>query len=216
MDANKILEDVETTHERASPYIRESAEVFHDNEGELFTRAEATQLVTDELDISTDVARDVIAQLVGDTVDPIVQIANKGEKYIGVIEFHEFDGAYGYINYDDQFGKGKRVICQQCVNEATVDSEVTHATANDPMGSFADGASWDELLEGVHQHYEKAHDVMPENIKTGATLSSGTTIGGNTSFHAGNEQSIDADKVDGYDIQKNGTDGTGIINIKTQ
>jgi len=195
MDANEILEGVETTHERVSPYIRECANVFHDNEGELFTRTEAVELLAEEVDIDATIAREVLAQLVGDTVDPIVQVVDGSEKYIGVIEFHEFDGAYGYINYDDQFGQGKRVVCQQCVNEATLDSEVTHATANDPMGSFADGASWDELLAGVHQHYAKAHDTVPEDVETGATLASGTTIGGNTAFHAGNESSIEHDNL---------------------
>jgi hypothetical protein len=55
------------------------------------------------------------------------------------------------------------------------------------MGSFGDGASWDELVAGIHEHYEKVHETIPEDVETGATLASGTTIGGNTAFHQGND-----------------------------
>jgi len=210
MNAEDILTDVETTHERVSPHIRECANVFHDNEGELFTRTEAVELLTEAVDIDATIAREVLAQLVGDTVDPIVQIVHQGEKYIGVIEFHEFDGSYGYINYDDQFGQGKRVVCQQCVNGATIDSEVTHATENDPMGSFGDGASWDELVAGIHQHYEQAHDSVPEDVETGATLASGTTIGGNESWHAGNDGSGSGLTADGVSVFNSTGDVSGL------
>jgi len=210
MKAENILTDVETTHERVSPHIRECANVFHDNEGELFTRTEAVELLTEAVDIDATIAREVLAQLVGDTVDPIVQIVDQGQKYVGVIEFHEFDGAYGYINYDDQFGQGKRVVCQQCVNDATLDSEVTHATENDPMGSFGDGASWDELVAGIHQHYEQAHDSVPEDVETGATLASGTTIGGNSAFHQGNDGSGSGLAADGVSVFNSTNDVSGL------
>jgi len=186
MDAEDILTNVETKHERVSPYIRECANVFHDNEGELFTRAEATNLLTEEVDITEAIAGEVIAELVSDIVDPVVQIIDQGEKYIGVIEFREFDGAYGYIDYHDVRGDDKRVVCQQCVNEASFDTQVAHATAGDPSGTVASGADYDELLAVVHEHYENSHDVVPEDVETGATLASGTTIGGNTAYHTGN------------------------------
>jgi len=186
MKADDILTNVETKHERVSPHIRECADVFHDNEGELFTRSEATDLLTGEVDITEAIAGEVIAELVSDIVDPVVQIVDRGEKYIGVIEFREFNGAYGYIDYHDVRGDDKRVVCQQCVNEASFDTEVAHATAGDPSGTVASGADYDELLEVVHQHYEDSHYVVPEDVETGATLASGTTIGGNTAFHEGN------------------------------
>ena len=218
MDAEDILTNVETKHERVSPYIRECANVFHDNEGELFTRAEATNLLTEEVDITESIAGEVITELVSDIVDPVVQIVDQGEKYIGVIEFREFDGAYGYIDYHDVRGDDKRVVCQQCVNEASFDTEVAHATAGDPSGTVASGANYDELLAVVHEHYEDSHNVVPEDVETGATLASGTTIGGNEAWHAGNDGSgsgLSADKISGFEIVKNGTDGSGVINIRT-
>jgi len=191
MNAETIIEESKTIQEQVKPHLREAATFFHENEGELFTLEEATGLIASELEIDNTIAARTISQLVGDTVDPVIQVQKDTDKYVGVVEFHEFDGVYGYINYDDQFGKGKRVVCQQCVNEATLDTEVTHATENDPVGSFSGGATWDELVNAVHKHYADVHSVVPENIATGATLASGTTIGGNTSFHAGNESNID-------------------------
>jgi len=185
MNANELLQQTKTTYEEVQPHLRACADVFHDNEGELFTRTEAISLLEDKVDIDSTTASHTLGQLVGDTVDPIIQIEHEGEKYVGIIEFHEFAGAYGYINYDDLFGQGKRVVCQQCVNEAELDSEVVHATAGDPHGSYGD-VDYDDLLDGVHQHYEDAHDEVPEDVETGASLASGTTIGGNTAFHEGN------------------------------
>lgn len=180
-DANEILEDTQTVHERVAPHLRDGADFFHDHEGTLFTRTEARDKLYDDVGIDTEVCDDVIAQLVSDTVDPVVQVNN----HVGVIEFHEFDGAYGYIEYDDVIGKAKRVVCQQCVNEADRDKDVTHATAGDPHGSYGDSADYDNLLAGIHEHYETAHSVVPEDVATGATLASGTTIGGNTAYHSG-------------------------------
>jgi len=74
------------------------------------------------------------------------------------------------------------------------------------MGSFGDGASWDELVAGIHQHYEQAHDSVPEDVETGATLASGTTIGGNSAFHQGNDGSgsgLTADTLRGKTVNSN-------------
>lgn len=184
-DANKILEEVETTQEQVQPYIRESANFFHKHEGKLFERSEAVSRLADYLTVEGKIAGKIIEQLVTDTVDPIIQIERGSVKHIGVIEFKEFKGAYGYIEFDDLYGQAKRVVCQQCVNESTLDSEVTHATAGDPHGSYSESATYDELVDGIHQHYEDVHDVMPSSVETGASLASGTTIGGNTAWHDG-------------------------------
>jgi len=82
MDTEAILTNVETKHKRVSPYIRECANVFHDNERELFTRAETTNLLTEEVDITESVAGEVIAELVGDIVDPVVQIVDRGAPFV--------------------------------------------------------------------------------------------------------------------------------------
>ena len=210
MNADELLQQTKTTYEEVQPHLRACADVFHDNEGELFTRTEAISLLEEEVDIDSTTAARTLGQLVGDTVDPIIQIEHEGEKYVGIIEFHEFAGAYGYINYDDLFGQGKRVVCQQCVNDATLDAEVTHATENDPVGSFSGGATWDELLAGIHEHYEQAHESVPEDVATGATLASGTTIGGNTAWHAGNDGSGSGLTADGVSVFATTGDVTGL------
>lgn len=190
MDAEDVLNDATTVQERVKPHLRDAATVFHDHEGEMFARPDAVTQIADELAISESVADDIVAQLVGDTVDPVIQVMADGTRSVGVVEFNEFDGAYGYVAFDDLFGRGKRVVCQQCVNDATTDAEVTHATENDPHGSFADGASWDELVGAIHDHYDAAHERVPAEIETGATLATGTTIGTNTAWHAGNQKDI--------------------------
>jgi len=224
-NADELLSEAQTVHEQTAEYLRECAKLLHEREGEFFTQSEAIDLFQEECDISERLASDVLSQLVADTVDPVIQVTQDGEKLVGVVDFHEYEGAYGYTNFHDLFGEGKRVVCQQCVNESVTDADVTHATEGDVTGSFEDGASWDELVDAVHQHYEQAHDVHPASVHTsveatGATLASGTTIGGNTAIHegtgtAGINISGDANSVDGYEIQKDGSDTSGVINFKT-
>jgi hypothetical protein len=208
-EATEILEQAETEHSRVYDHLRDAADWFHDREGEMFERAEARDALADDLDVDDGVAQSLIAELVGDDVDPITQASVNRTKYVGVAEYKEFDGAYGYLDYHDIQGKRKRVICAQCVHEATYDTEVTHATAGDPEGSFSPNASYSELLEGVHDHYEKVHDgVIPSTVEPGASLVSGTTIGGNTAWHAGNDgdgSGLDADTVDGVESDNLGT-----------
>ena len=199
-DATEILEQAESEQQNILKHTRDAADWFHDREGELFKQEEARDRLADDLNVDDDVAQSLIAELVGDDVDPIVQARAQGVKYVGVAEFKEFDGAYGYLDYHDLYGKRRRVICAQCVHEATHDREVTHATAADPEGSYGPDATYSELLSGIHDHYEDAHDEIPENVETGASLVSGTTIGGNTAWHAGNDgggSNLNADMVDG-------------------
>lgn len=200
MKAHKVLTEAEQHRTRHRQHLRDVADWFHDHEGEMFEREEARDRIADDLDLDEDVAMDTIRNLIGDDVDPVVQASVRGTRYVGVAEFKEFDGAYGYLDYHDTMGQRKRVICAQCVHNADYDYEVTHATAGDPEGSYDPDASYSELLSGVHDHYEKAHDAVPEEVETGASLVSGTTIGGNTAWHAGNDgggSGLDADSVDG-------------------
>lgn len=199
-DATEILDKAEAEKANVREHVRDAADWFHDREGEMIERDETRDLLADDLNVDDDVAQSLIAELVGDDVDPITQVRANGSKYVGVAEFKEFDGAYGYLDYHDLHGKRNRVICAQCVHEATYDTEVTHATAGDPEGSYGPNADYSDLLEGIHDHYEDAHDVIPKKVETGASLVSGTTIGGNTAWHAGNDGSgsgLDADTVDG-------------------
>lgn len=183
----EILEQADKRAGEWRNHIRDAANLFHENEGQLFTREEALSMVEDSLDIDALTASDTLAALVGDTVDPVVQIPVDGERYIGIIEFETFDGAYGYIEFDDVHGKQKRVVCAQCVHDSDLHSQVTHATSGDPNGSFSSDATYDELVDGIHRHYDDTHDAIPESVETGASLADPTTIGGNESFHKGND-----------------------------
>lgn len=199
-DALEVLERAEQNHQQWRDCLRPVAGWFHDREGEMFERSEARDRIADDLTLDEELVQSTLAGLVGDDVDPIVQAMVGGEKYVGVAEFEEFDGAYGYLDYHDTLGQRRRVICAQCVHESEYDYEVAHATAGDPEGSFGPDASYGDLLAGVHDHYEGVHDTEPETVETGASLVSGTTIGGNTVWHSGNDgggTGLHADLVDG-------------------
>lgn len=199
MKAEELLEETEPIQKQVKPHLREVADWFHNHEGDMFKREEAAERVADEFDLDDDLALHVVRNLVSDVVDPIVQVSTRGTKYVGVVEFKEFDGAYGYVDYDDVKGKRKRVVCAQCVHEAEYDTEVAHATQG--VGSFCEKAQYVDLISGIHKHYERAHDKEPEKVETGASLVSGTTIGGNEAWHAGNDGSgsgLIADDVAGF------------------
>jgi hypothetical protein len=201
--ANDVLERARSRNERVQDYLRPAADFFHRNEGTMFGRKEAREEIGKELDVDEKTAGAVIAQLVSDKVDPIVQVATDDEKFVGVAEFHEFDGAYGYLEYDDAIGARRRVVCQKCVNDSDFDNEVTHATEQSPdpeSSTFKQDVEYTDLVDKVHQHYQSSHESMPTEIATGATLASGTTVGGNISFHAGNDgpgSGLDADTLEG-------------------
>lgn len=191
-NTENIVEKADEQTDRWKDYARPVARWFHNHTGQLFGRNEAVGKLKEELEISESVAQEAVSNLASDIVDPVVQIPLNGSRYIGIVEFREFDGAYGYVNFDDNRGKEKRVVCAQCVHESNRDFEVTHATSGDPQGTFSENASYNELLDAVHKHYEY-HDEIPENVETGATLASGTTIGGNTAIHGANQDSFGID-----------------------
>lgn len=207
-----VLEKAEAEREELEGHIRDAAEWFHDREGKVFERPEAQGFIADKLDIDHSVAGQLIGELVGDTVDPVIQIPVENGRYVGIIDYVEFDVAYGYVDYHDRLGKRKRVVCAQCVHTSTYDTEVTHATGGDPQGSFDRNADYDDLYAAVKEHFENAHDVPPSTVETGASLASGTTIGGNTSWHAGNDGSgsgLAADHVDGHNVYVQSSEPSG-------
>lgn len=212
VEADNILEEAEEQVHEWRDHVRDAADLFHEREGELMERAEAVQLLEDELDLPRRTAHKTLSALTGDMVDPIVQVVRDGDRYVGVVEFEEFEGAYGYVNFDDRHGVQRRVVCAQCVQDMEVDANVTHATAGDPSGSFSEDASYDDLVGAIHDHYNRTHSTSPEEVETGASLASGTTIGSNTSWHAGNDgesSGLDADEVRGFSCVT--VDGEAII-----
>lgn len=179
-----ILTEAEQQREQINSALRDVADWFHNHEGKLFEREDAIDLLVDDLDLEQLTAEHTLANIIGDTVDPVVQVSSKDKRHVGIVEFNKHEGAYSYLNYDDVRGKEKRVVCAQCVHEKEKDSNVAHATAG--QGSNENDASYTDLLETVHAHYEQAHDTVPEEVETGASLVSGTTMGGNQAWHDGN------------------------------
>lgn len=233
-DAFEVMEDAEQESSEVYSKIRAAAEWFHEREGEMFEREEAEEKLQKKLDIEEDLASELVSELVSDAVDPVIQVNNSKGSFVGVAEYREFEGSYGFIDYDDVQGKRKKVVCAQCVKEAVKDTEVAHSTGDIRT-------EYEELVEEVHDHYSVNHHKPPETVKTGATLAAGTTVGGNrvatrnwvNSSHSSDSNahhSRDHDNADHltkmiedaignsyspYEIQKNGSDGNGIINFKT-
>lgn len=198
---NEVIRDVQSYNEKRSDRAKDTLDYFLEKQGALMKRLEVIDALTKEYGWSEEVANISISDLVGDLVDPVQQIVHPQHgKLVGIIEYNEYpySGAYGYIDYDDVKGRRKRVVCSQCVEQAESDAEVSHATEGE--GSASEDATWDDLCETVVAHYEVSHDVEPFEVTVGASLASGTTISGNTSFHAGNDgvgSGLDADTLNG-------------------
>ena len=157
---------------------REIANWFHERVGELFTESE------------TPFDRDEVVDLTNDSVDPIQQVQVDGEKYIGVISYEEHDGWYEYTRYDDSAGEVNIGVCAKCVKEAETVAEVARTLGDDS----------DVAESKMKQHYRDEHSESPDEIQTGATLLSGTSINGNEAIHPGMDGSgsgVDADLVRG-------------------
>lgn len=165
---------------------REVANWFHDREGELFT--------VDEIPFD----KEEIVSVIDDAVDPVQQIVSDGDRYIGVIDYEEYDGWYYYTRWDDIIGEVGVGVCAQCVKESDSVDGVSFTLHDDV--EVADGKMAD--------HYDQAHDVRPDEVETGATLLSGTTIDSNTAIHIGMDGSgsgVDADFIRGKVAAEQGT-----------
>jgi hypothetical protein len=187
-DPEELINQVQQEQETRGELATGALEWFLDgNTGKFFPRGGVVSELSQELDISNDRANVAISDTVGDIVDPVQQITKHNEKYVGVIEYQVFsdEGAYGYIDYDDRKGPRKRVVCARCVEKHEYDENITHATQGE--GSSNKNATWQQLLNKVTSHYADEHTKPPSKIKPGASLVSGTTVSGNTAFHAGND-----------------------------
>lgn len=177
--------------------------------GQLYPRLEVVGELADHMGVASDRANMALSDTVGDIVDPVQQVATLDGKYVGVIEYTPFtqEGAYGYVDFDDRKGRRKRVVCAKCVEDNEYDENISHATQGE--GTSSTEATWDQLLNKITSHYVDSHDEGPSEIQPGAALLSGTTIDGNTSFHAGNDgpgSGLDADTVDGVEASSLGSD----------
>jgi len=194
---DELITEVKEEQQTRGELATEALQSFLDgNVGELFPRGDVVDRLSNELDITNRQANTAISDTVGDIVDPVQQIVKGNKKYVGVIDYKIFndEGAYGYIDFDDRKGKRKRVVCARCVEKHTYDENINHATQGE--GSSNVDATWQQLLNKVTSHYAAQHTTSPSHIEPGASLVSGTTISGNTSFHAGNESTITANSAD--------------------
>jgi len=184
---DELIEQVKEEQQTRGELAIDALQWFlDDNVGEFFPRDGVVKELSQELGVSTSRANVAISDTVGDIVDPVQQITKHNEKYVGVIEYQVFsdEGAYGYVDFDDRKGKRKRVVCARCVEKYKYDENVTHATQGE--GSSDKNATWQQLLNKVTGHYADDHIKPPSDIEPGASLVSGTTIGGNTAYHTGN------------------------------
>jgi hypothetical protein len=194
----ELIEKVQQEQQKRSELAADALQWFLDgNVQELFPRSDVADELCEELDITEKEANTAISDTVGDIVDPVQQVVNGKEKYVGVIDYKIFndEGAYGYIDFDDLKGERKRVVCAKCVEDCTYDSNVNHATQGE--GTSNVDATWQQLLNKVTSHYVTQHSIAPSSIKPGASLLSDTTISGNTAFHQGNENLISHDSISG-------------------
>jgi len=205
MKAQDVIEDTEEEQYLAQSQIRKVADWFHNNQGELFPREEAVEKISDDVELEVpdhlthkSFISQLIGDLVGDHVDPVQLIQNANAKYVGIIDYDEHSTYYTYDEYHDIEGKYKRGVCAACIHESSKSSEpFSRHTGNFGNSPYGDE---DQLAEEIGIHVEAVHSGEDVEVETGATLASGTTIAGNTSFHAGNDGSasgLSADDVDG-------------------
>ncbi|NEU58601.1 LamG domain-containing protein [Halorussus sp. MSC15.2] len=177
--------------------LRRVADWFHDREGTFRPRTGAVSAIARKLDVDATRASKLVAGLTGDDVDPVIAVRTHEETFVGILDYREGDGWYGYTDYHDLRGPHRRGVCAQCVHEATTDEDVRTVTTTNE--------DWDALEAELGDHYERAHpDVAPEtvNVETGAILRSRTTVGGNRVWHTGNDgagSGFGAASVDGLD-----------------
>lgn len=228
---DRIIEQANSRSDEVAENVVEALQVFIDKDG-LLLWEDAVSEIADELDLNESISKEVVADLTGDIVDPVQAITVNKDRYVGIIQLQEYEcsGAYGYIHYSDNFGKRKRVICAQCVEECETDSQVKHATEGE--GSVDNRETWETLLNKVTSHYADKHEESPDEIDIGASLVSSTTMGGNQAWHQGNVtggsnvsigsqnisiiqgsgSGLDADTVDGKEASSL---GGGIDTMKT-
>lgn len=196
--AKDIIQQKEHEKRKKEDHIRDIADWFHDNEGELEHKGEVVKQIVDdeELDINSPDSlddrafiRSLIHDLVSDHVDPVQQIPTADGDYVGVIQYEEHGGYYTYTEYHDIEEEYTRAVCGLCIDSSSRSTEpyTRHAGefGNSPLGDK------DKLHQILLDHIEEEHTGHEANVETGATLASGTTIAGNTAIHLGNESFLD-------------------------
>lgn len=197
IDPQEAVEGARSERESINAALREIADWFHDNQGELFERQHVATRIATDLDIDESIADRAISQLVGDVVDPVVLVDDGGTLWVGVIDYTEHDFWYQYTDFHDELGAVPKGVCAQCVAEVERDSDVAYGMPG--QGTLPSDATLADIEQRLTQHFEQAHPgVVVDVIETGADLASSTTIGGNQAIHKGNMSTeADAASVNG-------------------
>lgn len=222
-DPAEIIEEADRRREESTAHAEQTLTYFIEEVDGLLPRQTVIDRLQGYLDVDEVGARNALAQVVGDVVDPVQQVPTGDERYVGIIDLHEYEdeGAYGYVHYSDRFGRRNRVVCAQCVQEKELDENVAHATQGE--GTSPENADWQDLLDTVTGHYADAHDTAPDSVEIGASLVSSTTMGGNTAWHDGNvsggsnitisSQSVSVDQGAGSGLNADQVDGDDAADI---
>lgn len=208
----EIIGRADGHRDRVYDNVRDASDWFHDRVGGLLPREDAQDQLQDDLDVEPEIAHSLITELVGDLVDPVIQVNTTDGRFVGIVDFHEYEGAYGYTDYDDVDGRRPRVVCVRCVEQAERDNQVSHATAGE--GNMPGEASYQDLYAAVMVHYDEQHDVEPDGVETGASLASGTTVNSNTAWHDGNVSGTGAASITSTAVDVSSI-GTGDLGFDT-
>ncbi|QGA80329.1 hypothetical protein [Candidatus Nanohalobium constans] len=177
LNAAEVINQAEREEDQLYDDIRDVAEWFHEREGKMFERSEAEKKISSDLQFEPELVSEVLEELTSDIVDPVAQINNSQGNYIGIINYEEFDAGYVYLDYHDINGVQKKAVCATCVQNSEKDSQVKYTSSTKIQDEK--NPDYTKLKEEINQHHQKHHNTKIEKIKTGATLASGTTIGGN-------------------------------------
>jgi hypothetical protein len=158
VSAEQVLSDTEKREMDIRHLLRPVAEWFHDHEGELYERGAVVARIAD--DLSTDESHTTaevnlaIGDIVGDGVDPIIQVETGDGKYVGVADYSQGPFWYGYTAYHTGVGRLHKVVCAECVTESKEEKDV-YAPRWEP-GEYDD----DEMRGLMTAHHAARHADM--------------------------------------------------------
>lgn len=185
VNSNKVVSQIEKTKNQVKADSKNLLKYFIDEIGigNLCKRREVINNYAEHKNWEIERTRKALIGLTSDDIDPVQSLRASEDLYVGIIEYREFEdlGGYGFIEYDDLYGKRIVVVCSKCVKDSEYAQEVSKARSDEISNK-----AWEELKDRLEKHYEDEHEVRPSQINVGATLVSGTTISSSTAWHDGN------------------------------
>lgn len=224
-NATELIQEAEDENNITESILRDVADVFHEKEGELFSRDNAIDHAETMLSHDRIVVKKAIENLVTDDVDPVIQVKKGLEYYVGVVSYDESDFFYTYIGFNDKHGRIKSSVCAECINESRAIQEVNHYSTKPDAWALNDATcriaahyyiehtekSLDTIVDqhsdldpqvvDIEEFEELVGSLEPEmidistNVQTGASLLSGTTISGNLAISTGNPSDLNIENL---------------------